>query len=311
MKIYTYKELRLAPRGGVIALGFFDGVHAAHRELLKMAKEEAELRRASLGVFTFSSESNIKSDKKRLYTTDERLDLIAGLGGDFAVVADFSEICSIEAEDFVRTVLADGLGASVAVAGYNFRFGKGARGNSICLAKEMSRYGDYAIIFDKFELDGKEVSSSAVRALIEEGKIEDANRLLGSPYCFCGKVEHGNSMGKSLGFPTINTPLENGKIIPRLGVYRSAVLAGGNIYNSVTNVGKCPTLGEREIHLETHLIDFRGDLYGENVKIFLLGYLREERTFKNEKELIMQINVDKNNTIIENGEEKWQEHGLK
>ncbi len=311
MKKIGFSDLSAAPKGGVVALGFFDGVHTAHRELFKMAKSEAELRKVPFGIFTFTSESKIKEEAKRLYTTEERLEIIKELGADFAIVADFSEICSLSAVEFVEKVLIEGLDAAVAVAGYNFRFGKDAQGTSTVLAKSLSKHGRYAIIVEKIEFEGEEISSSAIRNLIERGKIEEANLLLGMPYSFFGKVIHGNSKGKKLGFPTVNTETEKNKITPKTGVYRSLALVRGVLYNAITNIGRCPTLGEREIHLETHILDFSGELYGEKIKIFLLGYLREEKRFANEKELIMQINVDKNTAIKENGEEKWQELGLK
>ncbi len=311
MKIFTFKELSLAPRGGVIALGFFDGVHLAHRKLFDKARSEARLRGVPFGVFTFTSESDIKKNAKRLYTTEERLEIIGGLSADFTLLADFSEICSFGAEEFVVEILVKGLGASVSVAGYNFKFGKGALGTSELLSKLMRENGREAITVDEISLRGKEVSSTVIRSLIEGGKIEEANELLGSPYTFFGKVEHGESLGKKLGFPTLNTKIQDGKATPKSGVYRSAVLLDGKVISAVTNIGKCPTFGEREIHLETHLIDFGGDIYGKDIKIFLLGYLREERLFSSKEELVMQIKVDKNTTIKKNGEEKWQELGLK
>ncbi len=311
MKIFGYGELGLAPKGGVIALGFFDGVHEAHRKIFETASKEAKKAGVPFGVFTFSSESDIKSGTKRLYSTEERLGIIAGLGADYAVAADFSEICSLTAEEFVKDVLIGGLDASLAVAGYNFRFGKGALGTEVELLRLMQECGRDAIIIREIRLLGNEVSATAIRSLIESGKIGDANRLLGSPYSFTGRVIHGNSKGEKLGFPTVNTEVIKSKVTPPLGVYRSLVLADERIYDAVTNIGTCPTLGEREVHLETHIIGFSGDLYGKNIKVFILEFLREERLFPNEKELIKQINIDKNTTIQKNGEEKWQELGLK
>lgn len=311
MTIYSYREINSAPRGGVIALGFFDGVHSAHRSLILEAKKRAEAIGAPLGIFTFSAESGIKKDTQRLYTTEERLGIIEGLSVDFAVVAEFSEICALCPEEFVGEVLISGLDAAVAFAGYNFRFGKGALGHARDLERLMTEAGRDAVICNEITRDGKRVSSTAVRSLIESGEMKEAAELLGSPYFLTGKVVKGNGQGRSLGFPTVNTPLRAGKVIPKLGVYRSLVKLPQGIYNGVTNLGVCPTLGERDAHAETYIIDFDGDVYGENVTVYLLEYLREERTFAGKEELIMQINIDKNTTIEKNGEEKWQELGLR
>ena len=136
--------------------------------------------------------------------------------------------------------------------------------------------------------------------------VKAAREFLGMPYRIRAFVEHGNGVGKSLGFPTLNTPARHLKN----GVYRTATEIDGRLYPSLTNVGVCPTFEARTVHAETYIIDFSGDLYGKSVRIFFLDYLREEKAFSNEKELILQINVDKNRVISENGDMTWQEIGL-
>jgi len=311
MRVFGYSELEKAPRGSVIALGFFDGVHKAHRDILYSAYSEAKRLGVPFGIFTFNSESNIKNGSKRLYTTKERLKIFEELSADFVALVSFSEVSSLSAESFVKSVLIDKLHTLVAFAGYNFRFGKCALGDSRLLSELLSRNGKRAVIIDEIRPNGEPISSSIVKGLIEEGRLKEANELLGAPYFFDGEVISGNSKGHSLGFPTVNTEIDEVRIIPRLGVYRSLVLAEGVLYNAVTNVGKCPTLGERDVHLETHIIDFSGDLYGKKITVYLLEFLREEKSFEDKNQLIMQINIDKNTTIKKNGEEKWQELGLK
>ena len=311
MRFFSYGELTRAPGGGVIALGFFDGVHIAHRRLLSEANERARKMGVPFGIFTFRAESGIKKGAPRLYSTEERIELFESTGADFAIVADFCEISSLSAEEFVKNVLIEGLGAAVAFAGYNFRFGRGAMGNADKLSALMRAHGGDAVICEEITSEGEAVSATVIRSLIEAGEIESANRLLGAPYFLRGRVIRGNGQGRSLGFPTVNTSLEEGRVVPRLGVYRSLVRIDGRLYNGVTNVGRCPTFGKREIHAETYIIDFHGDIYGESVTVYLVGYLREEKTFESADALIMQIEVDKNITIKKNEEEKWQELGLK
>ena len=146
--------------------------------------------------------------------------------------------------------------------------------------------------------------------LLSAGEVEAAREFLGMPYFIRSKVVRGNGVGHTLGFPTVNTDFENGKTLLKMGVYRTATEVDGKLYNSITNVGLCPTFKSRTLHAETFILDFSGDLYGKNIRIFFLGYLREEKQFDSPKELILQINVDKNRAIKENGELSWQEIGL-
>jgi riboflavin kinase/FMN adenylyltransferase len=203
------------------------------------------------------------------------------------------------------------MGCKVAVVGYNFRFGKNAKGDADALCKLMGECGGKGVMREELKSDGQTVSATAIRALLEKGKIEEANRLLGKPYRLFSTVEHGNGMGKSFGYPTINTKIETWRIPLRRGVYRTAVRIKNQVYPGLTNIGVCPTFEERELHAETYILDFSGDLYGERAEIFLLEFMRDEIRFESEKELIMQINIDKKQAIKKNGEEKWQELGLK
>lgn len=311
MRILGYRELKDAPKDSIVALGFFDGVHIAHRKLLSDAKAMAKENGRHFGIITFSSESDVKKGSPRLYSTEERLGLFEKIGADFTVLLDFSEIKSLSPEDFVKKILVKGIHASTAFVGYNFRFGKGALADAIELSSLMKQNGRNTVICDEIKYEGAPISATLIRSLIEKGEIEKANLLLGSPYFISGVVTHGNGVGNSLGFPTVNTPFTEGKIIPKPGVYRSIVKIFQNLYNGVTNIGVCPTFDKREIHEETYVIDFKEQIYGENITVYLLGYLREERAFDSPEELITQIKVDVNSAINKNGEEKWQELGLK
>ena len=311
MKVFGYEELKNAPSDGVIAIGFFDGVHSAHRRLISEAQSDARKRGVPFGILTFASESGIKKGISRLYSTEERLRIFKEVGADFTVSLDFEKICTLTPEQFVKDILIGGLGAGVAYAGYNFRFGKNAEGKADDLKALMEKYGKSAVICDEITYGGKTISSTVIRTMIESGDVERANLLLGAPYRISGETVRGNGKGHSLGFPTVNTSLTKDKVIPKNGVYRSLVKIKDEFYNGVTNIGVCPTFGEREVHPETYIIDFSKDVYGEDVTVFLLGYIREERTFCSEDELKMQIKVDIDTTIKKNGEEKWQELGLK
>ena len=312
MIIYQYPQAeKLNIRDCVLALGFFDGVHIAHRDLLLAAKRIAEERGLAFGIFTFGSEGGIKKSVRRLYDDGEKAELFCAVGADFTVYADFGKIASLSPEEFVANTLCADLNCHVCVAGFNFRFGKGAAADSKALSRLMAEAGAEAVICEEITDNGKTLSATLIRGLIEDGRAEGANRLLGSPYYIKGRVSHGRRDGRKMGFPTVNIAIGEGKILPKRGVYRSATVIDGKIYGGVSNIGICPTFDGEEVRLETHLIGYDGDLYGKEMRIYLLGYLREEKKFGSVDELKEQIQSDRNRAIKENGEITWQELGLK
>ena len=304
MQIYEYPGENIVNGECVLALGFFDGVHIAHRDLILTAKRTAEELGLPIGIFTFRGD--IKNGVERIYTDSEKAVLFESLGVDFIVFADFAAIKDCSPEDFVDKILISALKCRVAVAGFNFRFGKGARGDAALLTELLKRDGSKAIIKKEVTSnDGKTVSSTRIRDLMVSGRMHEANALLGAPYYIIGRVEHGNSVGRTLGFPTVNLPIGDGKILPRSGVYRSAIPIGQKIYSGITNIGVCPTFEAREVHSETYILDFDGNIYGEEIRIFLIDFMRDEIAFSTPNELKMQINVDKNRAIEENGDLIW------
>lgn len=310
MNIYKYTPGE--PTGlvdAVIALGFFDGVHIAHRELIQKTVEIAKKEALSPAVFTFTAEGAIKSDAPRLYSTEERLEILESLGIESVILVNFSDIANLEAEDFVKTCLIDHFGAKAVVAGYNFRFGKGARGTRELLLSLMNDVGLKAYITEEITFEEKTISSTLIRAKLAEGNIEVANRLLGSPYFLTGRVEAGNRVGKKLGFPTINIPLREGYVQLGRGVYFTVVKIGDNFYRGITNVGTCPTFDERKMHTETYILDYNGEIYGEEVKLYFLEYIREEKKFEGPEEL--RAEIGRNMMWAMEREIKWQEIGLK
>lgn len=308
---HPFKEKQNTPEC-VLALGFFDGVHIAHRDLIDTARRIADERGLKLGIFTFKSSGNIKGGSVRLYGDGEKSEIFKSLGADFTVFSDFSAISDLSPEDFVKNILVSELNCRICVAGFNFRFGRGASAGESELRSLMEDAGGKAIIREEIKgQGGVTLSATLVRDLILSGEIKKANEILGSPYYIKGRVLHGRRIGRDIGFPTVNIHIDEGRIIPRLGVYRSAIPIDGRIFPGVTNIGSCPTFEERTVHLETHIIGYDGDLYGRELKIFLLDFLREEMVFSSVEELKMQINIDKNAVIKENGDIKWQDLGLK
>lgn len=308
---YPFKEKENIP-SCVLALGFFDGVHIAHRDLIETARCEAKSRGLAFGVFTFGSDGNIKSSAARLYGDDDKAEIFKSLGADFTVIADFGGIAGLSGEDFVKKVLVGELNCRVCVAGFNFRFGHRASSGEGELRQYMTEAGGEAVIRE--EITGEDhvtLSASLIRDHILNGEIRTANKILGAPYYIKGRVSHGRKVGRGLGFPTANVPIRAGRIIPKAGVYSSAVVIDGKIYKAVTNIGSCPTFGQHEIHLESFIIDFAGDIYDREIRVYLLDFLRPERAFQSVDELKAQIEYDKNRTITESGDISWQDLGLK
>ena len=201
------------------------------------------------------------------------------------------------------------MNAKIAVAGYDFRFGSGAQGDAALLLNTMKSAGLDCVIEKEQKIGKEKISTTKIKELLSIGDVKTARQFLGMPYFIRGEVKRGNGVGHTLGFPTVNTDFEDGKVLLKRGVYRTAIDIDGTLYSGLTNVGSCPTFKERNLHAETFILDFSGDLYGKNISIYFLGFLREEKQFNSPKELILQINVDKNRAIKENGELLWQEIG--
>ncbi len=297
MKIVKYpSELASLPPLG-IALGFFDGVHRGHRELIARTVRAARERGLAPAIFTFPAESEgLKSGSARLYDTEQKLELLKRLDIEYVILADFSAILSLTPEQFVGQVLVRELNCRLSASGRGFRFGKGAAGDSAMLERLMKEAGGESITVDELLSDGKPLSTTRIRAALSQGDCAKANEMLGFPYRTVAVVEHGLGLGRSFGFPTLNTALPEDSPLKR-GVYATRVKIGENLYTGVTNVGVCPTVGTREKHCETLLVSFDGSVYGERITVYFLEYLRDERSFPSIEELKKQIDIDKHTAI--------------
>ncbi len=297
--------------GCILALGFFDGVHVAHRDLITRAKKLARIEDKPLVIFTFSSKSpSLKSESLRLLTDGEKERELESLGADIVLSFDFDLIRNVQADEFIKEILVSKLNTHTAVCGFNFRFGKNAEGDTALLEEKMNYLGRSAVIVPELTVNGAAVSSSEIRTLLLSGKLKEATRLIGKPFFAEGRVLHGLGLGKKLGFPTVNLDYDAKKINLQSGVYFTAVEWNGKLYPSVTNLGVCPTFDERDVHLETFIFDFSESLYGENIRLYFIEFIRGEIKFSSQNDLVMQINIDKNKALALKEEIKWQEIGL-
>ncbi|QYJ14651.1 Bifunctional riboflavin kinase/FMN adenylyltransferase [Rubrobacter xylanophilus DSM 9941] len=286
-------------RGVVVALGNFDGVHLGHRAVVARALGEGKVRGMRVVAATFDPHPRAvlrPGEAPPLLTPlSVRRELLLGLGVDEVRVIRFDEGLSRKSpEEFVREVLVGEIGARVVVVGENFRFGHRAAGDFAELRRLMRSCGGEAVGVPVQRLDGgEEVSSSRIRRLVLEGRVEEAARLLGRPHAVYGRVVEGERRGSRIGFPTANLRPEGGVAVPGRGVYACVVRVWGESHAACTNVGFAPTFGGRtESLIEAHLLDFRGDLYGAEIEVGFLRRIRGEKKFGGVEELREQIRRD-------------------
>ena len=234
--------------------------------------------------------------------------MLASFGIDYLIISDFSAVAGIGAEDFVISNLCGELNCRLAVAGYNFRFGRGAVGDADLLRRLMSDSGGDAAILPEERFEGGILSTTVIRSALAAGECELATRMLGEPYHVSATVERGRGVGHVFGFPTLNTKRDSLTPLPR-GVYATAVELRGILYTGVTNLGICPTFEAREEHFETMLLDFDERVYGEQVRIYFLSFLRGEEAFPSPEALKSQIDLDAGRAREIARSIKWQEIG--
>lgn len=292
-----FTEISTLPKGSVLILGFFDGVHLGHRALIKEAARIAsELGGAKICIWTFDSLP--RAAKKSLTTTREKCLLFADCGVNFVILESFEQLKATDGDIFFSSYIADKFSPSAVVCGFNFRFGKGASCDANDLNKMAQDKGIICSVVPEQTEDGKTVSSSRIRGLIENGAVDEANRLLGSTYTITSPIEHGVQIGRKMGVRTINQRLPAEKVSPKKGVYCCTVTFeenGKNItYGGVCNIGSRPTVNDNEtdVTVETHIFDFDGEIYGKCATIKLYAMLREEKKFSDIDSLKSAIEND-------------------
>jgi len=280
----------------VITLGNFDGIHIGHQELVSMVIRRAKELKGQSMVVTFRPHPlKILAPEKcppLISIYEEKIRLLEKLGIDVLVKIPFSlDFAAMTPRDFVKDILCGLLGAKEIFVGYNYRFGRGREGTTETLKKMGEEFGFSVNEVEQISHNGKAVSSTAIRQLLKDGRVEDAADLLGRPYALIGIVVHGDSRGRQLGFPTANI-VSRHVIIPSDGVYAVKVAARDRCYDGVANIGFRPTFDKQTLAIEVHLFDFDEDLYGEEVTLFFLSKIREERKFESADALIRQISKD-------------------
>jgi riboflavin kinase/FMN adenylyltransferase len=277
----NYRDIKIHEELSV-ALGTFDGVHRGHQKIIEQAVLKAKEKKIKSAVFTFNNHpySIIRPDKNLHLITDNeaKAQLIQNLGVDYLFFVDFDkEFSRLDYIDFIK-FLKKNLNAKVIVCGYNYTFGNNGSGNPVLL-KYYEDILNYEVkVIEKVTYRNKKISSSIIRELLTNGKISEANMLLGYNYFFYGEVIQGKELANKLGFPTANIKLSNNLCIKN-GVYITLTRLNDKLYPSITNIGYTPTVENKFRVAETHLLNFSGDLYGAKLKVELLNFIREEKKF--------------------------------
>ena len=304
--ISLYRSLSDLPettRGAVLAIGNFDGVHFGHQQVIADARALAAAKNAPLGVMLFDPHPQQffapEAPPFRLTRLVTRAALLADLGVDFTLALPFdATMAACEAEDFISDILLAQLGVSAVCVGYDFCFGKGRRGNFAMLKDIGGEMG-----FETFATEAvlqpnstSPFSSSAIRNFLRDGDPEQAAQMMGHAFAIEAEVQKGDQRGRTIGFATANMPLHD-YVLPKFGVYAvsAEVLDGafaGQTLKGVANLGMRPTVGTDKPRLESHFFDFEGDLYGANLRVSLLHFIRPEQKFDGLDALKAQISMD-------------------
>ena len=280
----------------VLTIGVFDGVHLGHQHLIEYLKRQALVRNYQSGVVTFAKHPlQLLSPQTSLHyltSLEERIRLLKQLGVEFVVPLSFTaELAQLPARHFVA-LLQRHLKMRGLVVGPDFALGKGREGDVFFLHSLGKELGYTVDVVSPKIFDGESVRSTAIRQALSQGDIQKASKFLGRHFRLSGQVIHGVERGKHLGFPTANLAVNSDQALPADGVYVTRAYLGNNAYSSVTNIGSRPTFGQGERTVEVYLLDFKGRVYGEELKIELLERLRDEKLFSGTEELKAQIKKD-------------------
>lgn len=282
----------------VAVLGNFDGIHKGHQLLLHKAIDIAKKEGIKSAIFTFNPHPSFvlsgKDPVGLIYTNEEKEMIMEKEGIDYYIELEFTkESASISSKQFIEDIIIKKLNAQVIVIGSDYRFGKNRSGDYKMLVEYSENHDFDVVVIHKLKYGNKIIGSTWIRGLILEGNLEMANELIGRPFLIKGKVMKGNQIGtNTIGFPTANIIPNKSKLLPPNGVYISNVNYKNRTYMGITNIGVKPTVEGHTLTVETHIIDFNQNIYGEEIQVNLYHYLRPEKKFENIEALRKQISTD-------------------
>jgi riboflavin kinase/FMN adenylyltransferase len=285
-------------KGWLATVGFFDGVHAGHRYLIREMRRLADERGLSTVVFTFQTHPRIvlqvDYQPKLLNSMDEKLALLASAGIDYCVVMDFTtEMATCPASDFIVKYLAGQWHVACLLVGYDHRFGFHRTDGFEQYVAYGQTCGIEVLRASPYEKDAEKVSSSKIRKLLTECRVEEAAGLLSYPYRLKGHVVGGNQVGRTIGFPTANMAIDDPlKVLPGMGVYAVWVIVDNKRYKGMLSIGNRPTLNGEQTSVEVHILDFSDAIYDQSIEIEFIRYLRDNQKFENINALKSQLHKD-------------------
>lgn len=292
-----YLDEKTKEKGTAVALGYFDGIHIGHKEVLDKALSVAKEKELVPVVMLFDIHPRklVSGSVPPMLTSEEsKREILADMG--FTIfVFDFHKGMNYSPDEFIEKILVETLNAKAVSCGFDYHYGKGGKGNSETMREELAKRNIEFYSASPVVLNGDIVSSTEIRKCISEGDIEKANAMLGEYFSYDFEVVRGDGVGRTIGFPTINQFFPEDFIVPKYGVYASMVKIDGKSYPSVTNIGIRPTVAEDGMRSETCILDFSGDLYGKKVQVRLIKYLRAEIKFPDTDALRRAIEKDVEN----------------
>lgn len=306
--IKVHRDLQSLPKfkNAVLTIGTFDGVHTGHQQILTLLTNQAQRLCGESIIITFYPHPRkiVHEGKKNIHilnTLEEKIELLNKYKIDHLVVIPFNEqFAQQQAEEYVKSFLVDKFEPKTIIIGYDHKFGKNRLGDYQLLEKLGDKYNFAVKEIPEHMQDEVTVSSTRIREALYNSEIEMANILLGYCYFIQGNVIHGQKRGRTIGFPTANISLnDEEKLIPGIGVYAVVVEIEGNTkkYSGMMNIGYRPTINGQNISLEVHLINFSGDIYGQNIKVYFKKFVRSEKKFNSIDELQQQLIKDKINVL--------------
>ncbi len=305
MKVIMFNESTHLSDELSIALGYFDGIHCAHQLVIQQAVSHAQKNHLKSAVLTFATSPNVflkkRTQETLLTPLPEKIRVLRQLAVDYLIIVPFDDVmATLKPVDFIQNILMS-LNARHIVTGFDFRFGHKGQGDVVLLQSYQQQFS--LDIITKRELNGEKIGTTEIRQHLAKGDIRMVNEMLGRAYRLSGKIVSGRQKGREIGFPTANLALDDKYEVPARGVYAVKAFVCGKTYDAMCNIGHNPTFNYNEnISIEVHLFDFSGDIYGEQLDIEFIAFIREEQKFSSIDTLIAQLKTDQqiSRTVLKN-----------
>ncbi|MDZ5252608.1 bifunctional riboflavin kinase/FAD synthetase [Clostridium sp. LIBA-8841] len=289
---------RVVQKSTYVALGSFDGIHKGHLALINKSIELSKNNDSLSMIYTFKNHPrtfiNKEEAPKLISTLSEKIKILEDLKVDLSSFVEFDKkFMKLEPEEFIDNLIKN-YNVKGIVVGFNYRFGHKNKGDVRLLKELCNLKGIELCVIEPFTYKSEVVSSTRIRKALSEGKLEDANNMLGRYFSLSGEVVSGKKIGRTIDFPTANLKTDEKRILPKIGVYYTNVGIDKKIYKGITSVGNNPTVNGKNITVETHILNFDEDIYGKNIKLYFISKIRNEKRFNSLEELKEQLIKDKN-----------------